>query len=115
MNLEFQKIVKCIGRMDEWRKWKSRTECAIYRSGYERALIDERYDTQNTQMNRVVYSKLAVETVRGTAHHLIKKYEDDNNGYGACNALCEWYDGYDVKKKTEDSLRYKLESYRITP
>ena len=50
-------------------------------------------------MNRVVYSQFEVGTVGGTSHQLIKQYEEDKNGYGAWNALCEWYDGDDVKKK----------------
>ena len=50
-------------------------------------------------MNCVVYSQLSVATVGGTAYHLIKKHEDDENGYVAWNALCEWYDGNSVKSK----------------
>ena len=72
------------------------------------------YDDTNTQMNGVVYSKLAVVTVGGTANHLIKKYEDYNNGCGSWNSLCEWYDGDAVNNKTTDSLRYKLERYLLT-
>ena len=28
--------------------------------------------------------------------------------------FCEWYDGGSMRKKTEDSLNSKLESYRLT-
>ena len=76
-------------------------------------LTDAKCAAQNTQMNRVVYSQLAVATVGGTAHHIIKKYEDDKNGYGACNAFCELYDWGAVKNKAAYSLRSKLGSYHI--
>ena len=89
-------------------------KCAFYGSLYKQVLIDSTYAAQNTQMNLVVYSQLEVSTIGGAAHHLIKQYEDDKNGYGVCNALCEWYDGDAVKEKTADSLRSKLESYRLT-
>ena len=68
----------------------------------------------NTQINQLVYSQLEVATIGWTAYHIIKKYEDDKDGYGAWNDLCEWYDGGAVRNKTSDSLRSKLESYRIT-
>ena len=103
-----------MGKMDQWERCKSRTECAFNVSGYEQVLTDATDAGQNTQMNRVVYSQLAVATVGGTAHRLVKQHEDDNNGYGACNTLCEWYYGYAVKNETEDSLRFKLEIYHIT-
>ena len=85
---ESQKIVKFMGRMDEWKSFKSRMECAFDESVYKQVLIYATYSIWNTQMNRVVYSQWEVATVGGTAHHLIKKYEDDKNGYGAWNALC---------------------------
>ena len=34
---------------------------------------------EKTQMNLVVYSHLSVATVGGTAHHLVKQHEDNNN------------------------------------
>ena len=77
-------------------------------------LSDSKYSSQNTQMNRVVYSQLAVATVGGTANHPMKQYEVDENGYRTWNTLCEWYDGDAVKNKTSYSLRSKLESYHLT-
>ena len=59
-------------------------------------------------MNRVIYSQLEVETVGGTAHHLIKQHEDDMNGYGAWNTLCECYDRDAMKNKTADCFRTNL-------
>ena len=46
-------------------------------------LRNETYADLNTQINRVVYSQLAISTVRGTTHHPIKQHEDDKNVYGA--------------------------------
>ena len=83
--------------MNELHKWKPRVEWAFDGSGYKQLLTDATYAAQNTQMNWVVYSQLIVATIGGTAHHLIKQYEDNKNGYGSRNALCEWYDGNSVK------------------
>ena len=77
-------------------------------------LTDTTYSAQNTHIIQVVYSHLEVATVGGTEYHLIKKYEDDKNGYGAQNALCDWYDRDAVKNKAVDYLRSRLESYRVT-
>ena len=60
-------------------------------------------------MNKVIYSQLELAIAGVTSHQLIKQYEDDKNGYGAWNVLCEWYDEDYVKNKTEDYLRSKLE------
>ena len=59
-------------------------------------------------MNQVVYSQLAISTVGGTIHHLIKQHEDDKIGYGAWNNFCEWYYGDAVKNEAEDYLRYNF-------
>ena len=56
-------------------------------------------------MNQVIYSQLSVAAVGVTSHDLIKRYEDDKIGYGACKALCEWYDDDSVKNETENYLR----------
>ena len=66
------------------------------------------YAAQNTQINRVVYSHLSVATLGGTAHHLIKKHDNNKNGYGAWNALFEWYNGYYVNNKAVDFFKYKF-------
>ena len=65
-------------------------------------------------MNCVVYSQLEVATVGGTAYHLIKHHDNNNNGYEAWNALCDWYDGDEVNIEISYLLRPKLESYGIT-
>ena len=89
LKLKSQKIVEFMGKMDEWQRWNSKTECSLYGSVYERVLKDATYDALNTQMNRVVYSQLEVETFGGTSHQLIKQHKDNKNGYGAWNTLCE--------------------------
>ena len=45
-------------------------------------LTDATYAARITQMNQVVYSQLAVVSVGGNAHQLIKQYEGDKNEYG---------------------------------
>ena len=63
-------------------------------------LNDETHDVRNTQIYRVVYHKSAVATIGGTEHHLVKKHEDNKDGYAAWNALCEWYYGDAAKNET---------------
>ena len=72
------------------------------------------YDGQSTQMNCVVYSQLEVAIIGGTAYHLIKQHNDNNNEYEAWNDLCDWYDGDEVNNEISYFLRPKLESYGIT-
>ena len=62
-----------MGEMDEWQRWKFRTEFAFDGSGYYQVLIDAIYSNQNTQTNQVVYSQLALATFGGTSHHLTKQ------------------------------------------
>ena len=87
LKLESNKIVEIMGEMDEWQKWKYRTECTSGVSGYDWVLTDATYSGQNTQINLVVYYHLEVATVEGTAHHLVKQHEDYKNGYAGWNAL----------------------------
>ena len=74
LKLEYHKIVEFMEEMNEWQRWKSRTECAFNGSLYERVLTDAIYDHHNTHTSWVVYSNMAVETTGGTAHHLIKQH-----------------------------------------
>ena len=60
-------------------------------------LIDGTYDDQNTQINWLVYSQVALETVGGTAHHLVKQHKDNNNGFAAWKTFCECYEGDSMK------------------
>ena len=70
--MEYQKIVKFLGKMDEWKGWKLRTEYAFDGSVCDIVVTIAIYYRQNIQMDRLVYSQLAVATIEGTVHHLVK-------------------------------------------
>ena len=55
---------------------------------------------QKAQINQVIYSQLVLATAGVNFHKLIKQYKYNKNGYGECNAFCEWYDEDFVKNKT---------------
>ena len=113
LKLEAQKIKDFTGGYEEWQKWKSRTECAFSGSGYERVLDDLEYATNNTRLNKVVYSQLAAATVDGVAYHLVQQFEADKNGHAAWKNLCEWYDGDTIQNETAENLRNKLDNLRL--
>ena len=77
LKLEAQKVKEFTGHFDSWQKWKARTECAFYGSGYAMILADSEYSESNMQMNRVVFAHLFVATVDRTAHHLVKQHEKE--------------------------------------
>ena len=112
--LESQKVKEFFGKMDEWPKWKNRTQCAFDGSGYEQIIEDEVFAESNPKMNRIVYSQLAVATVDGTAYHLVKQHEDSRDGHGAWTALITWYDGDSVKYETAKTIRSRLETLWIS-
>ena len=62
----------------------------------------------------MVHSKLAVEILGRTEHHLVKQHKDNNNGYAAYNYFCECYYGDSVQNEAAYSLRSNLEIYRLT-
>ena len=113
LKLEAQKIKDFSGNFAEWQKWKSRTECAFNGSGYSEILSDPDYAYANPRHNSIVYSQLAAATVDGNAHHLVKEFEATQDGWGAWNNLCDWYDGDVVQHETADELRSKLEQLRL--
>jgi hypothetical protein len=113
LKLEAQRIKEFSGSYEEWPKWKSRTICAFDGSGYERILSDRQYATTHLRMNKIVFSQLAVATVDGTAHHLIKEHEENKDGHAAWMALAQWFDGDAMKNETSESLRTKLESLTL--
>ena len=115
LKLEAQKVNEFTGDYDVWPKWKSRTECAFNGSGYEKILTDLTFSEQNPKMNAIVYSQLAVATVDGNAHHLVKQHEDTRDGYAAWQALVEWFDGDIIKNETAEALREKLETLSLHP
>lgn len=115
LKLEAQKVNEFNGDYDNWPKWKSRTECAFNGSGYERVLNDAVFASRNPKMNAIVYSQLAVATVEGNAHHLIKQHEDEKSGHDAWTSLLEWYDGDVIRNETAEALREKLETLSLHP
>jgi hypothetical protein len=113
LKLEAQKVNEFNGDYDMWPKWKSRTECAFNGSGYEKILTDTKFSEQNPKMNAIVYSQLAVATVDGNAHHLVKQFEDTRDGHLAWQSLIEWFDGDIIKNETAEALRDKLETLSL--
>ncbi len=115
LKLEAQKVNEFNGDYDTWPKWKSRTDCAFNGSGYEKILTDSKFSEQNPKMNAIVYSQLAVATVDGNAHHLVKQFEDMRDGHSAWQSLVEWFDGDIIKNETAEALREKLETLSLHP
>ena len=74
LKLEAQKISNFNGDLNQWPKWKSRTQCAFDGSGFEKVLSNRIYSKQHPRMNKVVFSQLSVVMVNGNTHHLINKY-----------------------------------------
>ena len=52
-------------------------------------LSDALLTENNRQMNRILYSQLDVVKVGDTGHHLVKSFEDTNNGNAAWKSMCE--------------------------
>eukprot|EP00957_Ditylum_brightwellii_P035728 2708582-Ditylum_brightwellii.AAC.1 len=63
-------MVDFSGKVKDWQKWKNCTQCAFDGLGYERVLSDQEYAARMRNQNRVVFSKLSVATLGGTAYHL---------------------------------------------
>ena len=77
-----------MGRIENWLKRKLRTDCAFDGPGYYRMLSDTLLGEKNQQMNRIVYSQLAMETVGGIAHHLVKIFEDRKDENEDWKSMC---------------------------
>jgi hypothetical protein len=54
-------------------------------SRYENVSTDTVFAELNPMMSAIVYSQLAVATVDGNAHHLIKQFDDTKYGHQAWN------------------------------
>eukprot|EP00957_Ditylum_brightwellii_P035991 2726652-Ditylum_brightwellii.AAC.1 len=113
LKLESQKIVKFSGKMEERQKWKNRTECALDGSGYEPILTNREYSLRLYNQNRVVFLQLSVATSEGMAFHLVKQFEDEKDRYAALQALMEWFDGDVLKTEMANTVRNRLENYRL--
>eukprot|EP00957_Ditylum_brightwellii_P200647 15295812-Ditylum_brightwellii.AAC.1 len=53
LKLELQRIVDFNGKVEDWQKWKNRTQCAFNGSGFERILSDREYANRMRNQNRV--------------------------------------------------------------
>eukprot|EP00957_Ditylum_brightwellii_P104755 7984316-Ditylum_brightwellii.AAC.1 len=71
-------------------------------SGYERVLSDWEYADKMRNHNR-----------GGTAYHLVKQNDEDKDDHAAWNSLIEWFDGDVLKAETADTVRARLESYKL--
>eukprot|EP00957_Ditylum_brightwellii_P179128 13646804-Ditylum_brightwellii.AAC.1 len=64
-------------------------------------------------MNCIVYSQLSVATLGGTAYHIVKRFKNKKDGHAVWNALCEWHDSDTMKAETADTIRGRLNGYKI--
>eukprot|EP00957_Ditylum_brightwellii_P017717 1334840-Ditylum_brightwellii.AAC.1 len=99
--------------MEDWRSWKNRTQCALEGSGFKMVLTNREYASRNPQLNRIVYSQLFVTTSGGTAYHIVKQHEDGKDSHDARKSLIEWYDGDVMKSETANTIRSRLENYKL--
>ena len=114
MTLEYQKIIKFIGRIEDYQKQKPRTECAFYGSSYDQVLPNDILAENNQHTNRIVYYQLAMATVGGTYNHLVKIFEDKKDGNEARKSMCEWYDRDVIKNETAEFPKSEPENHRFT-
>ena len=113
LKLQAQSVTPFGGGYDDWNVWKSRTECAFNGSGYEKVLTESEYSEKNSCKNKIVYSQLSVATVDGTAYHLVRNFDDTKDGHAAWKALCEWYDGKEIRTEAAENARSKLEALTL--
>eukprot|EP00957_Ditylum_brightwellii_P179127 13646803-Ditylum_brightwellii.AAC.1 len=64
-------------------------------------------------MNCIVYSQLSVATSGGMAYHIVKQFENEKDGHAVCNTLCEWHEGDTMKEETADTIRERLNGYKM--
>jgi hypothetical protein len=113
LKLESQRIVDFSGKVEDWQKWKNCTQCTFDGSGYERVLSDREYADRMRNQNRVVFSQLSVATPGGTAYHFVKQHDKNKDGHAAWHSLIELFDGNVLKAETADTVRARLESYKL--
>eukprot|EP00957_Ditylum_brightwellii_P051408 3898105-Ditylum_brightwellii.AAC.1 len=87
LKLALQKILEFSGKIDKWQRWKNWTKCAFMGSGYESILLNSFEVTVQPSANAIVYSQLTVATSGGTAYHLIKVFEREQDGNAAWKNL----------------------------
>ena len=66
--------------------------------------MDAIFATNNQQMNRIVYSKLVIETVGVPTHHMVKCFKDKKDSNYTLESIYKCYDGSFINNDTEESL-----------
>eukprot|EP00957_Ditylum_brightwellii_P091736 6985019-Ditylum_brightwellii.AAC.1 len=99
--------------MEEWQTWKNRTECTLDRSGYKQILNNREYVSRFHNQNRVVFLQLSVPTLGRTVFHLMKQFKDEKDIHAAWQELVEWFDRDVLKAEMANTVRNRLEKYRL--
>eukprot|EP00957_Ditylum_brightwellii_P201219 15324633-Ditylum_brightwellii.AAC.1 len=92
LKLESQRIVDFSEKVKDWQKWKNCTQCTFDGSGYEKVLSNQEHADRMRNQNR---------------------HDKDKAGHAAWHSLIKWFDGDVLKAKTADTVRARLESYKL--
>ena len=80
LRLKYQNIHELIGCIEDWKKWKSRTECVVECSGYYRVLYDYLFvATKITDQSDFLFTSSSWNC-GGKVNHLVKSVEDIKDG-----------------------------------
>ena len=63
LKFEAQKVAPFNGNTAMWPRWKRRTQCTFYGSGYKEILTDTHYAKNHLKRNKLVLSQSALATV----------------------------------------------------
>ena len=114
VKIESQKVVDFNGKVELWNKWKERTLCTFSTCGYDKVLEDYEHALKHPNTNKLIFALLSNATVEGHPHHLVNDFKQEKDGYLAWHALCDWYDGEEIKNETADALRTKIQSLKMS-
>lgn len=114
VKLQAQQVTAFNGNAINWRSWKKKTRAAIGTAGLLSTLDSESYARRNPIDNETVFHILQVATSDGSASHLVDKFEDDKDGYGAYMALVTWYEGDELTTETAEDIRSKLDRLTLS-
>lgn len=101
------------GSTSEWKKWKARTKNVFYSTGYGDIISSKDDAIRRDEDNKTVYTLLNTATIDGTASHLVTRYGDDMDGFGAWKALEEWYDNVNRQATNAEVLRDTLQDTKL--
>jgi hypothetical protein len=102
------------GRIAEFPKWKSHTECVFNGTGYEKILHDEPYALDHPSQNSLVYSQLSIALCDGDASHIVDNHQDTQNGHQAWQDLLSFYFGSNRSIRSARTIRTKLGRLLLT-